>query len=100
MTYPWPKLIEELRPFADKPVGSVRIDTDDIRSMIAQDELLKQAQDALGPFADLARWIAEHKPSHHNPAAEVQIEGWPYTLSMASLIEALYVHGQLTKLHD
>ena len=43
---------------------------------------------ALEPFADLADWIAENKPDWGTDAHEVQIENWPYTLSVGWLREA------------
>jgi hypothetical protein len=44
--------------------------------------------EALKPFADLAEWIAENRPDYDNDLMEVQIEGWPYTLSVGWLREA------------
>lgn len=38
-TYPWIKLVSELSPYAGKPVGSVRIDTADIRAILYQNQL-------------------------------------------------------------
>lgn len=42
MSYSWNDLVESIRPYADRPVGTVRIDTDDIRLILARnDERLK-----------------------------------------------------------
>lgn len=44
--------------------------------------------ETLKPFADLFDWIAENRPEFATDAHEVQIEGWPYTLSVGSLKNA------------
>lgn len=89
MTYTWADMIESIRPYADRPVGTIRIDTDDIRLILAQAE---EVADALKPFAALAEWITVNKPDRYNPADEVQIEGWLYTLSVGDLQRALYLY--------
>lgn len=47
MTYNWAKLVASLKPFAEKAVGSVRIDVEDIRIIMAQEQLRKDAIAAL-----------------------------------------------------
>lgn len=44
--------------------------------------------EALKPFADLADWIDANRPQYANPAMEVQVENWPYTLSVGWLYAA------------
>lgn len=69
MSYSWNDLIGSIKPFAEKPVGSIRIDTGDIRLIMEQ---VEEAAATLKPFADLADWIAENRPDRYNPADEVQ----------------------------
>jgi hypothetical protein len=38
--------------------------------------------EALKPFAELAEYIAVERPSYDRDAMEVQIEKWPYSLSV------------------
>ena len=57
--------------------------SDDPRKMLSD-----PLRDALKPFADLADWIDAHRRNYADPAMEVQIEGWPYTLSVEWLYNA------------
>ncbi|WP_394662906.1 hypothetical protein [uncultured Sphingomonas sp.] len=45
-------------------------------------------REALRPFSDLADWIDANRPRHANPSMEVQVENWPYTLSVEWLYNA------------
>lgn len=45
-------------------------------------------REALRPFSDLADWIDVNRPRHANPSMEVQVENWPYTLSVEWLYNA------------
>lgn len=51
----------------------------------------------LRPFADLADWIAENKPDWDTDAHEVQVENWPYTLSVGWLRDARVALSELEK---
>lgn len=49
---------------------------------------LERYREALQPFADLADWITENRPDFDDDHYEVQVENWPYTLSVGWLREA------------
>lgn len=51
-------------------------------------EQIAELRAALEPFAALADYIREHRPAHDHDNMEVQIEGWPYTLSVGWLRRA------------
>ncbi|MFK4871618.1 hypothetical protein [Novosphingobium sp. ZW T3_23] len=51
-------------------------------------DITTRLREALKPFADLADYIDAERPAYAKRGMEVQIEGWPYTLSVAWLYEA------------
>lgn len=61
---------------------------DDLKLALYLAETSIEVREALKPFADLAKWIAENHPDRDRDADEVQIEGWPYTLSVGLLRKA------------
>ena len=52
-----------------------------INESLAKDAIEKAAK----PFIDLLEWIAENRPEYLNPAHEVQLENWPYTLGIGQI---------------
>lgn len=53
-----------------------------------QAALIAEAKRAMVPFAELSKWITENHPHRDHDYSEVQIEGWPYTLSVGWLRRA------------
>jgi len=51
-------------------------------------DITTRLQEALKPFADLADYIDAERPTYARRGMEVQIEGWPYTLSVEWLYDA------------
>lgn len=55
--------------------------------------------DTLTPFADLADWITENRPDYDNDGSELQVEGWPYTISVGWLRRARKLRGCVAALN-
>lgn len=60
-------------------------------------EAVEVAREALEPFAKLAGWIERNRAHRYISGDEVQIENWPYTLSVGELIAARQALAALPK---
>lgn len=78
----------------------IPIDTDESRHRLAAERVPEgmvlvpvEPTQAAKPFADLMDWIRENQPRYANPAEEVQIENWPYTIGIGQIMAVAALAG-------
>ena len=83
---------------ADAMIAAIReLRAENARLALLNEALRMQrdsAHTALKPFAKLAIWIKRNRTHRYTTGDEVQIENWPYTLSVGELMVARAALGE------